>query len=272
MIARWSEASPTRTWPRISSSSCRARRRHPWWRARHRLTLALLARLGVRPPARVLDAGCGWGVTLEALERQGYRAVGMDVSRRAPSGSTGRAGALIEADLTRPLPGGSTLRRRAGARRHRAPRRRPRRRRALGRLARPGGVVVVSVPALPDLFTEFDGIQGTAAATCPTRCEPRSRRGWSSSSLLVGLVAGAVPATAAGPPPGEAWRVGVGGLCSLPEAPSLAGPPGPAAWLRGRARPGPQRPASDRDLAVRHRLPAGKPGLAQDRRPFSRRE
>ncbi len=30
----------------------------------------------------------------------------------------------------------------------------------LGSLVKPGGYVVVSVPALPDLFTEFDAIQG----------------------------------------------------------------------------------------------------------------
>ena len=30
----------------------------------------------------------------------------------------------------------------------------------LGQLARPGGVVIVSVPALPEFFTEFDEIQG----------------------------------------------------------------------------------------------------------------
>ena len=30
----------------------------------------------------------------------------------------------------------------------------------LGRLARPGGVVIVSVPALPELYSEFDRIQG----------------------------------------------------------------------------------------------------------------
>jgi 2-polyprenyl-3-methyl-5-hydroxy-6-metoxy-1,4-benzoquinol methylase len=30
----------------------------------------------------------------------------------------------------------------------------------LGRLARPGGALIVSIPALPSLFTEFDAIQG----------------------------------------------------------------------------------------------------------------
>jgi SAM-dependent methyltransferase len=135
--------------------------RHPWWRARARLTLALLARLGVRPPARVLDAGCGWGVTLDLLERRGYRAAGLDVSRRA-LGRLDRDGrTLIEADLTRdPPPHCDTFQavlaldviehldddRAAVAR--------------LARLAVPGGVVIVSVPALPDLFSEFDAVQG----------------------------------------------------------------------------------------------------------------
>jgi hypothetical protein len=31
---------------------------HPWWRARAALTLDLLGRLGIYPPAQVLDAGC----------------------------------------------------------------------------------------------------------------------------------------------------------------------------------------------------------------------
>ena len=63
-------------------------RAHPWWRARARLTLTLLHRLGVRSPARVLDAGCGWGTTLEALDAA---ATGLRVwtSRGGPlSGST----------------------------------------------------------------------------------------------------------------------------------------------------------------------------------------
>ncbi|MBX6312441.1 MAG: class I SAM-dependent methyltransferase [Isosphaeraceae bacterium] len=125
------------------------------------MTLALLDRLGLRPPARVLDAGCGWGVTLEALERRGYRAVGMDISRQALEMLDRPGRELIEADLTRPLPEGvapfdAVLAldviehldddRAAVVQ--------------LGRLARPGGVVVISVPALPELFTEFDAIQG----------------------------------------------------------------------------------------------------------------
>jgi SAM-dependent methyltransferase len=136
-------------------------RRHPWWWARARLTLRLLDRSGIRPPARLLDAGCGWGVTLEALERGGYRAAGMDVSRRCLEALDRPGRALIEADLNRPLPGGiepydavlalDVIEHldddRAAVER-------------LGDLVRPGGVLVVSVPALPDLFTEFDAIQG----------------------------------------------------------------------------------------------------------------
>jgi SAM-dependent methyltransferase len=136
-------------------------RRHPWYWARTRLTLALLDRLGLRPSVRVLDAGCGWGVTLESLERRGYRVVGMDISRSTLERLDRPNRTLIEADLTQPLPEDqesfdavlaldviehvdddqvSVAN--------------------LGRLARPGGVVVISVPALPDLFTEFDAVQG----------------------------------------------------------------------------------------------------------------
>ena len=136
-------------------------RRHPWWTARAALTLALLGRLGVRPPARVLDAGCGWGVTLDALERRGYRAEGVDISRRALEQLDRPGRTLIEADLTRPHP--------EGAGRYdavlaldviehvdddRAVVT------GLGRLAAPGGVVVLSVPALPAMFGEFDAVQG----------------------------------------------------------------------------------------------------------------
>lgn len=136
-------------------------RRHPWWRARAALTIALLRQLGVAPPARVLDAGCGWGVTLDRLERAGYEASGLDISRGSLHQLDRPGRPLIEADLTRPLPDGHDTYdavlaldviehldddRSAVAR--------------LGQLAHPGGFVVLSVPARPDLFTEFDAIQG----------------------------------------------------------------------------------------------------------------
>jgi 2-polyprenyl-3-methyl-5-hydroxy-6-metoxy-1,4-benzoquinol methylase len=136
-------------------------RAHPWWRARARLTLTLLHQLGVRSPARVLDAGCGWGTTLEALERRGYRAAGMDISRRSLEQLDRPGRELYVADLTRDLTGNDSGfdavlaldviehidDDRAAVTR-------------LGQLVRPGGVVIVSVPALPQFFGEFDEIQG----------------------------------------------------------------------------------------------------------------
>jgi 2-polyprenyl-3-methyl-5-hydroxy-6-metoxy-1,4-benzoquinol methylase len=138
-------------------------RRHPWWQARARLTMAVLDSQGVRPPARVLDVGCGWGVTLAALERRGYHVVGVDISRCAlqmlererPNRE------LVEADLTQALPQNLETYEavlaldviehldddRAAVER-------------LGQLTAPGGIVVVSVPALPEMFSEFDTIQG----------------------------------------------------------------------------------------------------------------
>ncbi len=164
MIDRWSSgAADENMGEAILVEQAHLIRRHPWWIARARLTMSLLDRLGIGPPARVLDAGCGWGATMIALERRGYRAVGMDVSRRAlemlDAERPGRH--LAEADLTRPLPAGidpfdavlalDVLEHLDDDRSAVA---------LLGELARPGGVVVVSVPALPDLYGEFDRIQG----------------------------------------------------------------------------------------------------------------
>jgi 2-polyprenyl-3-methyl-5-hydroxy-6-metoxy-1,4-benzoquinol methylase len=136
-------------------------RRHPWWRARARLTVALLAGLGVVPPAKVLDAGCGWGVTLEWLERCHYRCTGLDVSRRVLEQLDRSNRELIEADLNLSVPAyaqpfDAVLAldviehvdddRAALAK--------------LGQLIRLGGILILSVPALPEFFTEFDRIQG----------------------------------------------------------------------------------------------------------------
>jgi 2-polyprenyl-3-methyl-5-hydroxy-6-metoxy-1,4-benzoquinol methylase len=135
--------------------------RHPWWRARSELILALLDRLGVHPPARVLDAGCGWGVTLEALESRGYHIVGCDISRRALERLDRPGRVLIEADLMQAPPDRyepfdavlaldviEHLDDDRAAVTH------------LGQLIRAGGVAVISVPAIPEMYSEFDSIQG----------------------------------------------------------------------------------------------------------------
>ncbi|HEX3725201.1 MAG TPA: class I SAM-dependent methyltransferase [Pirellulales bacterium] len=136
-------------------------RRHPWWLERGALTLSLLERLGIEPPARVLDVGCGWGVTLELLEQSGYQATGLDISHAALDQLDSPGRQLVEADLTQAIPSGAPqfdailaldviehLDDDAAALRQ------------LASLVRPGGYAVVSVPALPDLYTEFDAVQG----------------------------------------------------------------------------------------------------------------
>lgn len=171
MIERWSEGNPDSGMAEeILVELDDLVRRHPWWQARAALVLDLLARAGIAPPARVLDAGCGWGVTLDALEGRGYQATGMDVSRQALEKLDRPGRRLVEADLTRPFhhyrdhihvhvqtPLYDAVTAldviehldddRAALER-------------LAALVRPLGLLIVSVPALPDLFTEFDAVQG----------------------------------------------------------------------------------------------------------------
>lgn len=183
MIQRWSsgdaqehmdESILTELAPRIE--------RHPWWVARARLTMALLRRLGIKPPASILDAGCGWGVTLWELERKGYKATGLDVSQAALQRLDGPMRNLVEADLTRDWPRvcptfDAVLAldviehldddRSAVA--------------ILSQRVAPGGCLIVSVPAIPDLFSEFDEIQGHRRRYLPETL----RAAFSSSGLEV---------------------------------------------------------------------------------------
>ena len=137
--------------------------RHPWWRARTRLTLALLNQSGMKPPARIIDVGCGWGTTLAALEERGFTATGADISRRALERLDRPDRTLAELDLTAPWLPPSGFEAFDAALALDVIEHIDDDRAAVARLAdlvRPGGLVVVSVPALPDLFTEFDAIQG----------------------------------------------------------------------------------------------------------------
>jgi 2-polyprenyl-3-methyl-5-hydroxy-6-metoxy-1,4-benzoquinol methylase len=163
VISTWTSGIADSTMPeQLLLETCEKVRRHPWWAARARLAMALLAKRGILPPASVLEAGCGWGVNLDSLEKAGYRVTGLDVSRRILEYIDQPKRSLIEADLLQPLPpdlpplSDAVLALdviehidddRAAVRR-------------LAELVRPGGLVIVSVPALPDLWSEYDEIQG----------------------------------------------------------------------------------------------------------------
>jgi SAM-dependent methyltransferase len=135
--------------------------RHPWWAARARLARRLLDVHGVQPPASVVDVGCGWGTNLVALEQAAYQVTGLDISRRALEIIERPGRRLIEADLTQPLPPAGCSFDAAlllDVLEHLDDDRAALERVKL--LLRPGGLLIVSVPALPELFSEFDEIQG----------------------------------------------------------------------------------------------------------------
>ena len=162
MIARWSQGPADANMPEamlVETLACV--RRHPWWAARARLARAVLHANDVAPPAAVLDVGCGWGVNLSALENSGYRAVGLDISRQILELIDQPGRQLIEADLNQPAPAGHELF--AGALLLDVIEHLDDDRGTLQRIApllQPGGTLVVSVPALPELFSDFDQIQG----------------------------------------------------------------------------------------------------------------
>jgi SAM-dependent methyltransferase len=135
--------------------------RHPWWAARAAIVIALLQQLKILPPATVLEAGCGWGTNLKALEAAGYRATGLDVSRRALDRLDRADRQLIEADLSQDLPDHPSTYECVLALdviEHLDDDRQALRQ--LGRLVKTNGRLIISVPALPELFSEFDEVQG----------------------------------------------------------------------------------------------------------------
>jgi 2-polyprenyl-3-methyl-5-hydroxy-6-metoxy-1,4-benzoquinol methylase len=172
MITRWSSGTPDDNMAEELLTELRAVvLAHPWWQARARLAIRLLRAWKVAPGAAVLDAGCGWGSTLVPLLDAGYRVTGLDVSRRALQLLDGPGRTLVEADLTCPPPASAhgafdaalaldviehvdddtaLLRN-------------------LSETVKPQGLVIVSVPALPDLFSDYDRVQGHRRRYLPER-------------------------------------------------------------------------------------------------------
>ena len=162
MISTWSRGAADENMPEeflVATLECV--RRHPWWQARAKLVLAALKENKVFPPATIAEIGCGWGTNMDVLEKAEYKITGFDISRRILEMIDRSERNLVEMDLNRELPGdhphfdtllaldviehldddrGAICR--------------------MTKLLRPGGLAMVSVPALPELFSEFDEIQG----------------------------------------------------------------------------------------------------------------
>jgi SAM-dependent methyltransferase len=132
---------------------------HWWYRGRRRILNGELDRLSPPPGARFLDAGCGSGRTLDDLARLG-RVTGLDISPIAVRAARALGHDVLEADiLDIPLPDASfdvvtcldVLEHVRDDRR------------ALGellRVTRPGGAIVVTVPAYPSLWSSHDVANG----------------------------------------------------------------------------------------------------------------
>jgi SAM-dependent methyltransferase len=162
MISTWSRGAADDNMPEsLLVATLECVRRHPWWQARAKLVLAALKQYNIFPSAAVVEVGCGWGTNMDLLEKSGYSITGLDISRRILEMIDRPDRNLVEMDLNSKLP--ATY---------------PRfdvllaldviehlddDRGAISRMAallRPGGTAIVSVPALPDLFSEYDEVQG----------------------------------------------------------------------------------------------------------------
>ena len=130
--------------------------RHWWYRGRRRVLRAQLDRLPIPPGARLLDAGCGSGRTLDELARRG-RVSGVDTSPEAVAAARRRGHRDVRvARVERlPFPDGTfdlvtcldVVEHTPDDRATLA---------ELRRVTRPGGLLVVTVPAYQALWSWHD--------------------------------------------------------------------------------------------------------------------
>jgi SAM-dependent methyltransferase len=151
---------------------------HWWYRGRRRVLRAILDRLPLTPDARVLDAGCGSGRTLDELCDYG-RACGVDLSDEAVCATAARGhdvlAARIEAlpfaaatfdlitclDVIEHTPDDRCSLR------------------ELRRVTRPGGFLVATVPAYPRMWSVHDEVNlHFRRYTCRTLQAAAADAGW----------------------------------------------------------------------------------------------
>jgi SAM-dependent methyltransferase len=134
--------------------------RHWWYRGRRRVLAAVLDGVDLPPHARLLDAGCGSGRTLDDLAERG-RVSGVDASPVAAAAARERGHADIHVSGIEDLPfedGRFDLVTCLDVIEHT-----PDDRRSLAellRVTRPGGLLVATVPAYPVLFSAHDVVNG----------------------------------------------------------------------------------------------------------------
>lgn len=134
--------------------------RHWWYRGRRRVIDAVLDQIPLPPGARLLDAGCGSGRELDELAARG-RATGVDVSEVAVARARARGHDDVHRAAIERLPfadGTFDLVTCLDVVEHT-----PDDRAALAelrRVTRPGGTLVVTVPAYPSLWSAHDVVNG----------------------------------------------------------------------------------------------------------------
>jgi SAM-dependent methyltransferase len=132
--------------------------RHWWYRGRRRVLRAELDRLGLWPGARLLDAGCGSGRTLDELARYG-RVTGLDLSPEAVAAARRRGHDDVHAGHIEQMPFADghfdavtcldVVEHTPDDRATLA---------ELHRVTRPGGVLIVTVPAYQALWSWHDEV------------------------------------------------------------------------------------------------------------------
>jgi SAM-dependent methyltransferase len=150
--------------PSFFENLCAVEDRHFWFRARNRMISQLLARVvsGLRPGYRVLEVGCGDGNVLRYLQQacpdgivvgMDFYAEGLRLARRRSEC------ALVQGDMARPpFSAGFQVVGLFDVLEHLDDDRSALRR--LANMLEPGGTLLVTTPAAPSLWSDFDIASG----------------------------------------------------------------------------------------------------------------